>query len=67
MAQCGEGTNSSADLNQHASMFALINVTNTSNVKFQLESASMATNGLIEGNTDFTQTGILIERKGPSQ
>ena len=67
VAQCGEGTNSSADLNQHASMFALINVTNTSNVKFQLESASMATNGLIEGNTDFTQTGILIERKGPSQ
>jgi len=68
VAQTGEGSGSDTNnMNQSSCMFALINVTDTSNVKFQLESASMATNGLIEGNTDFTQTGILIERKGPSQ
>tara|TARA_Y100001973_G_scaffold59349_1_gene87348 strand:- start:139 stop:651 length:513 start_codon:yes stop_codon:yes gene_type:complete len=67
VAQCQEGTNSSADLNQGASMFALINVTDTSNVKFQLQSASMESGGKIVSDTAISKTAILIERKGPSQ
>jgi hypothetical protein len=68
VSQCDEGSGSDAsDMNQNSCMFALINVTDTSNVKFQLESASMATSGKVTGNTDVTLTGILIERKGPSQ
>ena len=67
VSQLQEGTNSTSDINQNGCMFALINVTDTSNVKFQISSSSMASGSLIASDTDLSKTAILIERKGNSQ
>ncbi len=66
-SQGQEGVQSTPDTNQNIAIFALINVTDTSNVKFQIQSSSMETNGKIAGDTDISKTAILIERKGNSQ
>ena len=67
VSQIQEGTNSTADINQNGCMFALINVTDTSNVKFQLEALSLVSGNLIVSDSGFSKTALLIERKGNSQ
>ena len=67
VSQGQEGVQSTPDTNQNLAIFALINVTDTSNVKFQIQSSSMETNGKIAGDTDISKTAILIERKGNAQ
>ena len=66
-SQGQEGVQSTPDTNQNLAIFALINVTDTSNVKFQIQSTSMETNGAIVGDTNNSKTAILIERKGNAQ
>jgi len=67
VSQGQEGVQSTPDTNQNVAIFALINVTDTSNVKFQIQCSSMETNGKIAGDTDISKTALLIERKGNSQ
>ena len=67
VSQLQEGTTNTQDVNQNGCMFALINVTDTSNVKFQISSSSMETGGKIASDTDFSKTAVLIERKGNAQ
>jgi len=67
-SQIQEGTGSSSDINQNGCMFALINVTDTSNVKFQLSISSIdGTGNKVVASSTISKTAILIERKGNSQ
>ena len=59
-----EGGDSAA--NQNGSMTSLINVTNATTYRFRLESDSLDASN-IQGQAEYTRSGILFERKGPSQ
>ena len=59
-----EGGDSAA--NQNGSMTSLINVTNATTYRFRLETDSLQASN-ISGQAEDTRTGILFERKGPSQ
>ena len=64
----GAGEDGTDDINNSVSGFTLVNVTNTSNVKVRLVLASIApSSGAIEGDSSFTRTALMFERKGPSQ
>ena len=63
----GAGEDGTDDTNNNASGFTLVNVTNTSNVKVRLVLASISAGGAIEGDSSFTRTALMFERKGPSQ
>ena len=60
-----EGGDSAA--NQSGAMACLINVTNASTFRFRLESDSFSSGSMIRGDTDYTRSSIIFERKGPSQ
>tara|TARA_B100000287_G_scaffold412721_1_gene443473 strand:+ start:1898 stop:2461 length:564 start_codon:yes stop_codon:yes gene_type:complete len=63
----GAGEDGTANVNNSVAGFTLVNVTDTSNVKVRLDLASVSTGGAIEGSSGTTRTGIMFERKGPSQ
>ena len=63
----GAGEDGTDNINNSVSGFTLVNVTNTSNVKVKLDLASISTGGAIEGDSSFTRTALMFERKGPSQ
>ena len=60
-----EGGDSAA--NQSGAMACLINVTNASTFRFRLESDSFSSGSMIRGDTDYTRSSIIFERKCPSQ
>ena len=64
-ASVGDGTTD--DIFQGSSLLALVNVTNTTNVKIRWVAQSLGTGSLVEGSTDENRTAFICERKGPSQ
>ena len=61
------GDAGSDNIFQGSSAIAIINVTNTTNVKFRWVAQSLATGSLIEGSSTENRTAFICERKGPSQ
>ena len=64
-ASVGDGTTD--NVFQGSSLLALVNVTDTSNVKIRWVAQSLATGSLVEGSSTENRTAFICERKGPSQ
>lgn len=61
------GSASTDDIYQGSSLLALVNVTDTSNVKIRWVAQSLTTGSLVEGSSTENRTAFICERKGPSQ
>ena len=64
-ASVGDGTTD--NVFQGSSLLALVNVTDTSNVKIRWVAQSLGTGSLVEGSSTENRTAFICERKGPSQ
>ena len=64
-ASVGDGTTD--NVFQGSSLLALVNVTDTSNVKIRWVTQSLGTGSLVEGSSTENRTAFICERKGPSQ
>ena len=61
------GSASTDDIYQGSFLLALVNVTDTSNVKIRWVAQSLTTGSLVEGSSTENRTAFICERKGPSQ
>ena len=67
VATASAGDGSTNDVFQGSSLLALVNVTNTTNVKIRWVAQSLDSGSLVEGSSTENRTAFICERKGPSQ
>ena len=67
IAEATAGITDSSATVQGAYSESLVNVTDISNVKVKFNLSSAESGNGMDGNNSFQRTGVVFERKGPSQ